>query len=182
MINWTKIFPEINLIKDAALINSVLETCNEAISISGMDENQLMHMPFTLKIPNTPVTYIEHVQIVLKMVVSVTNDFVECYDITRYSLNKDYLIAGAILHDVGKILEYKVVNGKYVTSEIGKDLRHPFSGTGLAMKHNIPYDVCHIIATHAGEGNGNYRSPEAVLVNRIDDMNFVMLKAFQGMI
>lgn len=183
MENWMKLFPEILEIADEDLKKKVQETCQEALELSGMTIEQLLQMPFTLLIPDTDVTYIGHVQAVVKMTVSAYKEFCRSYETTQYSLNKDYLIAGAVLHDVGKILEYRwMEDGRFIISDIGKNLRHPFSGVGLAMKHEIPYEVCHIIAVHAGEGNGRYRSPEAVLVNRIDDMNFAMLKAFRGLI
>ncbi len=183
MEKWRGLFPEIAEIQDEELREKVWQTCEEALRLSGMTMEQLLRMPFTLLIPGVEVTYIEHVQAVVRMTVSAHEDFCRSYKKERYPLNKDYLIAGAILHDVGKILEYRCEeDGSFVTSSVGRNLRHPFSGVGLAMKHELPYEVCHIIAVHAGEGNGRYRSPEAVLVNRIDDMNFVILKAFQGMI
>ena len=39
-----------------------------------------------------------------------------------------------------------------------------------------------IIANHAKEGDGTLRSPEGVIVNKCDMLNFEGLKAFVGMI
>ncbi len=48
-------------------------------------------------------------------------------------VNMDVLIAGAILADVGKLLEYELdENGKSVQGKYGEYLRHPFSGVSLA--------------------------------------------------
>jgi hypothetical protein len=69
----------------------------------------------------------------------------------------DTVIAGAILADVGKLLEYEKVGGKSVQSSRGKFLRHPFTGVALAMQCGGADSVCHIIAAHAGRG----RSGEA---------------------
>ena len=50
----------------------------------------------------------------------------------------DVTIAGAILADVGKLLEYDIKDGKSCKSEMGKYVRHPFSGVGLAMEAGVP--------------------------------------------
>jgi len=100
----------------------------------------------------------------------------------KFQLNHDNLIAGAILHDVGKLMEYeKTVEGTFVKSKFGKDLRHPFSGMHLALKHGCSSDIAHIIANHAAEGDGTLRSPEAVIVNKADFINFETVKSFLGM-
>ena len=64
---------------------------------------------------------------------------------------------------------------------MGKDLRHPFSGTVIALRNGCGSAIGHIIANHAHEGDGTLRSPEAVLVNKADFMNFEGIKIFLGM-
>ena len=61
--------------------------------------------------------------------------------------------------------------GKY-----GKYLRHPFSGVSLAEQCGVPADVCHIIATHAGEGDMVKRTTEAFIVHHADFMTFEPFK------
>ena len=41
--------------------------------------------------------------------------------------------------------------------------------------------IAHIIANHAGEGDGTLRCPEAVVVNKADFINFESVKSFLGM-
>ena len=85
----------------------------------------------------------------------------------------DVLISGAILADVGKLLEYVLKDGKAIQGTYGKYLRHPFSGVSLAEEAGCPPEVCHIIATHAGEGNMVKRSTEAYVVHHADFMTFL---------
>ena len=66
-------------------------------------------------------------------------------------------------------------------SRCGKNLRHPFSGTVIALRNGLPDEVGHIIANHAHEGDGTLRSPEAVVVNKADFINFESIKSFLGM-
>jgi 23S rRNA maturation-related 3'-5' exoribonuclease YhaM len=85
----------------------------------------------------------------------------------------DVLIAGAILADVGKLLEYVKKDGKAAQGVYGKYLRHPFSGVSLAEECGVPPEVCHIIAAHAGEGDHIKRTTEAYIVHHADFMTFL---------
>jgi len=91
-------------------------------------------------------------------------------------VNMDILIAGAILADVGKLLEYELDGKKPVQGKYGKYLRHPFSGVSLAEQAGVPPEVCHIIAAHADEGNLIKRSTEAYIVHHADFMTFLPFK------
>jgi putative nucleotidyltransferase with HDIG domain len=91
-------------------------------------------------------------------------------------IDMDTVIAGAILIDVGKLLEYEKVNGKAVQSKRGQMLRHPFTGVALAMECGVPDEVCHMIAAHAGEGDLVKRTVEAYIVHHADFMSFLPFK------
>ena len=83
-------------------------------------------------------------------------------------IDQDTVVAGAILADVGKLLEYEQANGKIRQSRRGKMLRHPFTGVALAMQCGVPDAVCHIIASHAAEGDLVKRTTEAYIVHHAD--------------
>ena len=93
-------------------------------------------------------------------------------DQAKSAIDMDTVIAGAILADVGKVLEYEKVDGEARQSARGKALRHPFTGVAVAMECGVPDEVCHIIATHAGEGNMVARTTEAWLVHHADFMTY----------
>jgi putative nucleotidyltransferase with HDIG domain len=91
-------------------------------------------------------------------------------------IDLDTVVAGAILADVGKLLEYEIVDGRAVQSARGKQLRHPFTGVALALEAGVPDTVCHIVAAHAGEGDLVKRSVEATIVHHADFMSFLPFK------
>jgi len=94
------------------------------------------------------------------------------------NLNGDYLIAGALLHDVGKLMEYELKDdGTVVKSEIGKKMRHPVSGSKLAEECGLPEEVVHIIYAHSKEGDTIKRSPEAIIVHHCDFIDFEIKKS-----
>lgn len=180
--NFQDAFPEIDWIQDQQLKEQVIKVYEEALAIGQWTLDDTDVIPFTLMIPDTVIGYRTHVRAVTRMTYQTYQEFKGIYD-EKFKINLDYLIAGALLHDVGKLIEYeKAADGKTVKSYLGKNLRHPFSGTGLAMKHNLPCEITHIIANHAHEGDGTLRSPEAVIINKMDMVNFVVLKSFAGMI
>ena len=92
-------------------------------------------------------------------------------------IDVDTVIAGAILADVGKLLEYELgPDGKSRQSERGEALRHPFTGVALALECGVPDAVCHIIAAHAAEGDLVKRTTEAYIVHHADFMAFLPFK------
>ena len=92
-------------------------------------------------------------------------------------IDMDTVIAGAILADVGKLLEYEMgADGKSRQSERGEALRHPFTGVALALECGVPDAVCHIIAAHAAEGDLVKRTTEAYIVHHADFMAFLPFK------
>jgi putative nucleotidyltransferase with HDIG domain len=136
---------------------------------------ELGQIPFTLLIPNCPVSLVQHTRLVTRLAIQAYSLFSQEYN-QYYTLNRDFLLSGAILHDVGKLLEYRKQGDSFVKSKMGKFLRHPFSGANLAAMCGLPEEVVHIIAVHAHEGDEGYRSPEARIVNHADFMNFEPLR------
>lgn len=178
------LLPEISWIKSAELQGKVVSAYEDALNVGGWQPEDMSTIPFTLLIPNCPFSYLDHVRGVTKVAKSAMEDFNAVYaakDI-RFTLEHDDLLAGALLHDVGKLAEYeRLDDGKTVKSRLGKDLRHPFSGVVFAMRNGCSSKIAHIIANHAAEGDGTQRSPEAVIINKADFINFETVKSFLGM-
>jgi putative nucleotidyltransferase with HDIG domain len=117
----------------------------------------------------------EHKRCVVHVACKATESMQE-YLGRALTINKDAVIAGAILADVGKLLEYERRDGKLIQSDRGKAVRHPFSGVGLCMMCGVPDSVAHIVAAHAGEGDMVKRSTEAYIVHHADFMTFLPFK------
>ncbi len=174
-LQLTQLFPEFNLIEDDDLRIKTFSCWIDAMQIGGWRVEDLDKIPFTLLIPECPVSFREHVRSVTQTAIATAGVLVEFYS-SHYRINVDYIVAGGLLHDIGKLLEYRRENAHFVKSDTGKLLRHPFSGAGLAMKHGLPDTIVHIIATHAKEGDGNFRCPESIIIHHADFMNFEPLK------
>jgi len=169
------LWPELEWISDPELKEQVTKTWILAFERSPLDPEDLNRIPFTLLIPECPATFMEH----KRCVVHIAKKSAEAMDEflgRALPIDMDAVISGAILADVGKVLEYEKVDGVTVQSARGRALRHPFTGVAVAMECGVPDAVCHIIATHAAEGNLVNRSTEAWIVHHADFMSYEPFK------
>ncbi|MBE0644844.1 MAG: hypothetical protein IH600_12240 [Bacteroidetes bacterium] len=171
-----RLLPEINLIEDVSLRGKVADCWQEAIDFRGWTEELLRSIPFTLLAENVSIPFIDHVRAVCLMCVACDDVLDKVHGKNKTPINRDYLIAGAMLADVGKLLEFEIIDGQAVKSDYGKHIRHPFSGVGLAFKHGIPSEIMHIIATHSKEGAGEKRLPESIVFHHADFIDFELVK------
>ncbi len=167
---------ELNWISDPDLREKTANTWKLALEKSVLTPEDLNSIPFTLLVPNLSVTFMEHKRSVVHIARDSGNQINKFYG-TDLPVNMDVLISGAILADVGKLLEYELnAEGKAVQGNYGKYLRHPFSGVSLAEACGVPAAVCHIIAAHAHEGDLVKRTTEAYIVHHADFMTFLPFK------
>lgn len=170
-----KLWPELEWIESLELREQVTRTWIRAFELSPLEPEDLDQIPFTLLIPDCPATFMEHKRCVVHIAragAKAMQDFLG----RGLPIDLDTVIAGAILADVGKLLEYERVDGETRQSERGEALRHPFTGVALAMECGVPDRVCHIIAAHAAEGDLVRRSTEAIIVHHADFMSYLPFK------
>lgn len=171
------LLPEITEIKEQSLREKVIACWQEAIAYRNWQNDELRSIPFTLLADDVQIHFIEHVRTCCRMAIACNRVLDEAYGERKTPVNRDYLIAGALLADVGKLFEYdKKDDGTVYKSDYGNHIRHPFSGVGLAFKHGLPSEVMHIIAVHSKEGAGEKRSPEAIIFHHVDFIDFELVK------
>ena len=168
------LLPEIKKIKEKDLKKRVIMVWEEGINLGGWKLSDLEKIPFTLLLPDTKINLIQHTRAVTMTALKVAQELLNFYS-SEIKINLDVIIAGGILHDVGKLLEYKKEKGKFVKSDKGLLLRHPFSGANLAYKFGIANEVIHTIAVHSKEGDLGKRTIEGIIINHADYINFESL-------
>ena len=174
----SELWPELMWITDAALREKTARVWELALERSVLTPDDLLRIPFTLLCgPDLKVSFMEHKRSVVHIARDAGRTINDMYH-GELPVDMDVLIAGAILADVGKLLEYeKDDRGNAIQGSYGKYLRHPFSGVSLAEQCGLPPEVCHIIAAHADEGNLVRRSTEAYIVHHADFMTFLPFKS-----
>lgn len=169
------LWPELEWISSPALRKATERTWEVALSRSPLAPEDLREIPFTLLIPGLNVTFLEHKRAVVHIARRSAEAMREFFG-DKLPIDLDVVIAGAILADVGKVLEYERSGGKTVQSRRGSLLRHPFTGVAVAMECGVPDEVTHIIAAHAAEGDHVKRTTEATIVHHADFMSYLPFK------
>ena len=175
-----ELFPDIRKITDADLRDKVAAVWDEAITTGcggkGWTFDELRAVKFTLLAGDIDLRYIEHLNSCVKQCIAIA-DVLESVFGDRIPINRDVLIAGSLLADVGKPLEYdKDARGNVIKGHYGDMLRHPFSGVGMCYKHCLPAEVMHIIATHSHEGDKVQRTIESIIFHHADFVDFDIAK------
>jgi putative nucleotidyltransferase with HDIG domain len=169
------LMPEIEMIGSKDLRDAVAATWVDAMEEGGWGLEDLPDIPFTLLIPGCRFDLVHHTRAVTRTAIAIAQTLKESYG-DSVTLDMDLLVAGALLHDVGKLLEYERRAGTVVKSHRGELLRHPLSGQGLAYKHGLPFEVLNMIAYHAKEGEFGKRTVEGIIIHHSDFVNFEPLK------
>ncbi|PKQ63137.1 phosphohydrolase [Labilibaculum filiforme] len=172
-----ELWPELDWIKEEVLREKTAKVWEIALERSELSAQDLQRIPFTLLAgPNLKVSFMDHKKCVVH-IARECGEKMNSFFKEELPVNMNVLLSGAILCDVGKLLEYVLdEENKLVQGTYGKYIRHPFSGVSLAQECGIPPEICHIIATHAGEGNMVKRSTEAYIVHHADFMTFLPFK------
>ena len=168
-------FPEIDLIQDDDLKVKMAKTWQKAMDMAGLKADDLDKLPFTLLI-DTGANFMQKTQGMVKLAVASTNIFNETYGSIK-KLNMDYMIVGAILLDVGKLVEIvQDEKGDWVKSDTCKVVRHPVFGAMLCWEAGLPVEICNMVAFHSSEGKDHPRTPESWAMHHVD---FIMFDPFK---
>ncbi len=175
-----QLFPSLKKIKNRSLREKVAAVWSEAITTGcggkGWTFNELRAVKFTLLAGEIDMRFVEHLNSCARQCIAIAEVLKKSFRCS-IPIQRDYLIAGALLADVGKPLEFdKDESGNVVQGKFGQQVRHPFSGVALAYKHGIPGEVMHIIATHSHEGDKMERSIESIIFHHADFVDFDIAK------
>jgi putative nucleotidyltransferase with HDIG domain len=170
-----ELLPELELIRREDLREAVAATWADAMDQGGWVPEDLPGIPFTLLIPDCKFDLVHHTRAVTRTAVAIAEVLRESYG-PDIRLDMDLLVAGGLLHDVGKLLEYVKQGDAVVKSRAGTLLRHPLSGQALAYKHGLPFEVLNTIAYHSKEGDLGKRTVEGIIIHHSDFVNFEPLK------
>lgn len=171
------VFPELETIEQDELREQTLSVWREALERGGWNTDDLHRIPASLHLTHLDIGLAEHTRAVTKVAVTTADAFEEHYPESSYELNRDHLISGGLLHDVGKALEYAKVDGNWQKSADGAYVRHPFSGVALCDKYGVLPAIQQMVAFHSHEGDSYDRIPEAVVLHYADFINFDPLLA-----
>ncbi|MDD1779184.1 MAG: HD domain-containing protein [Candidatus Helarchaeota archaeon] len=110
---------------------------------------------------------IEHIVATTLIAMEIVKVLEEVYQIDF--INKDLVIAGAILHDIYKPLTYNKVGAGYERSRLGSKIDHTSLVFAEAWTRKFPLELLHILLAHHGEGSpAKPRTLEALILHLAD--------------
>jgi hypothetical protein len=161
-------FPELAAISDERLRLSVAAIWQHLWEMSEFEE--LEDVPVSGKID---YPQLRHCQAILRSALVVAPVLEATSGI---QLNRDVLIAGALLMDASKLVEQRPgVGGAAEFTDIGRLLPHATYVAHLALAHQVHLDVVHIITSHSPYSSNAPATPEARLLEILDRMDITVL-------
>jgi putative nucleotidyltransferase with HDIG domain len=165
--------PEVSLIQDEDLREKVVEAWAYALAESSFE--RVTSLPgesnpgmFLLKRGSQA----EHLRGVTRIALSIADDFAKAFP--EADIDRDIVIAGGLVHDVGKPWEFDPVNRKKWTDDPSRagspSLRHPVYGIHICFAVGLPEEIVHIVLAHSFEGDLLIRSLEATIIHRADSL------------
>lgn len=142
-----RIFPELQKVKDEELRRKIIAVWREATG-GNMEIVKKIIMPDAAR----RITLLDHTRRITQMAMAIA--------IVRRDVNMDWLIAGAILHDVGLVAEHRLEEGVVKKNE--SLLEHDVSSALLCSKHGLPGEVLHIVSMH--EEEEGHKLEEAIIL------------------
>ena len=163
--------PEIELIKDPTLREQVVEVHARALAETGF--RRIEDIPPS-GVPESPLmrrgTQADHYRGVATMAIGMA-DGMEAV-MGDIGIDRDLLIAGALVHDVGKAWEFdQWERWKDERTKTGSPaLRHPIYGAHLALVVGLPEPIVHCVAAHPYLAEGAFvrASLETTIVQYAD--------------
>jgi len=163
--------PEIDQISDESLRNQAIEAWAYAIahsSFSSIREIPPAGNPGVQEARRGDQT--DHLRGVTRMAIAIADEMQSAYP--ELEIDKDIIIAGGLLHDVGKAWEFDPERRKRWASQQRRygrpSIRHPAIGAHICLTIGLPEEIAHIAMAHSGEGELLVRSLECMIVQQAD--------------
>ena len=170
-LNIEDLFPEVKSFQDPSFSKAVIRVWELAIARGNFTHPERCHF-LPRELVRTQISLVTHTRTVTAIALSSADILAKTLPMTR-----DHLLAGALLHDVGKLIEYAPLGEETTISRGGKRLNHRFSGASLCQEVGLPQEIVHIVYAHSEEGRFVERSIEAVIVFHAGFTHFEAVKA-----
>lgn len=167
-IDVMELFPDVCQIENASLREAVISIWEEFWQSS--EWTNIENVPTSAEIPYSHIT---HNRAVLAMALSVAEVFERFHGV---SVNRDYLIAAALLQDVSKLAEYRPgEDGRPEKTEAGKQFPHAFLAASVSMQKGVPPEVIHILLYHSPGAAIFPESIEGKILYYVDQLDVIAI-------
>jgi len=171
-----ELFPQIQEIANSEVRQKVINCW--LIALQDSQWNSIEAMPWVPGLAEL-ITSVQHTVGATRIGMAIARTINSSQDVAPgVSVDLDTVIAGCLLHDVGKLLEYTgPENHTGEKTPLGKRMLHHILGAHLAIKAGLDAEIVHCIEAHR-EPESYERSYEAQLVRWADHLHaYAMVRA-----
>lgn len=156
----SRTFPELAEIADDGLRRAVATVWERCWEMSAYE--RLADVPVALR---WDYSNLKHAQAIAKMAVAAAGVFEQVHGVR---LQRDHLIAGALLMEVSNLVEFRPKPGGGTEfTEIGSAGTHGWFAANVARDLGVPMPVVHIVLSHSPNSGKAPATPEAQLLHWI---------------
>lgn len=168
-IDVAAMFPELEQVSDRALRQATVEVWEELWSMSSWTDIDKVPVSPEIAYPTLP-----HQRCVLRMALSIAHELRLAHGT---EINRDHLIAAAILQDASKVVEYDLepATGGAKFSALGKQFPHSFLAAHVALKKGIPDPIVHILLTHSPQAPKFPNTLEGKILYYVDQIDVLAI-------
>ena len=157
------LFPELKEISDRGLADEVVEIWAEVWKESPWD--RIEDAPKNPESVGLRHKLIPHTRSVTQQAIASAKAVQQFHGL---AVNMDLLVAGGLLHDVSKLLEYSPAEGGAAKSQHGKLIQHGMYGVHKGFEHNLPIELVHMISSHTTQSRHHPSTLEAIILHYVD--------------
>lgn len=167
-IDVLTMFPQVDQISDRKLRTAVIEVWEELWRRSAWEDIEEVPTSGEISYPNLP-----HNRCVVDMALAVAGCLEKYHGV---EVNRDYLIAAAVLQDAAKVVEYAPgKDGKPARTAIGKNYPHGFWCAHVAIEKGVPDAIGHIMLTHSSAAARFPDSLEGKILYYVDQLDVIAI-------
>lgn len=171
-----KLFPAINKIKDPELSQKVILLWHKAWKRSNFPRIEQAHQ-FEPARDRLAYTNVDHTNQVCRFCEELGKVLSQ---VLNLPVNMDILLAGAVLHDVDKMIIFDAQTGGF--TESGRRFSHAAMGAAMALAEGLPEDVAHIIGAHSPRFSAiPPSSVEALILRHLDHVTAASVYLARGL-
>lgn len=157
-----KLFPEIAEFHDPALGETVADLWVYFWRQSRWEN--LESVPYLIETPE--ISLVTHIRFVAQGSLALGD---LCKDLLNWPIDRDLLLAAALLHDASKPMEYQPTEHGYAKTEIGQKLTHAVYATAICLQQKLPFDLVHLIHSHTPMAAVEPKRVEGWILRAVDN-------------
>jgi len=167
-LDLDRLLPELGEIGDRTLADKVRAVWQDLWAQSDFTDFHAVPTSGSIPYPNLP-----HTRSVIALATAIADVFERFHGVRT---DRDVLLAACLLQDASKLVEYRPKKGGGIeTTAIGKQYPHAFWAAKVALEHNVPMSVVHVILTHSPSAPKFPQSLEGKIIYYADQLDVIAI-------